>query len=146
MPDQPFNAARYAPVLTQLGVQFGQDPGGNLYADWEDLRLWFLAVGQADEIMAMRLRWDYRPPAELFGAVLPTLNDWNNGHFWPRATASVHEGRVVVAADLVVDLETGASDEMLVQQVRCMVGTGLEFVRFLAEAHPQYKEWVPQAG
>lgn len=146
MPDQPFDATRYAPVLDQLGVQYGQDPNGNLYADWEGLRLWFLARGEQNEIMAMRLQWDYWPPVDQFDALLSTLNDWNNRKFWPRASASVHEGRVIVAADLVVDLETGASDEMLVQQVRCIVGTGLEFTRFLAETYPQHREWLPQAG
>ena len=142
----PFNADRLPPVLDALGIRFRRDADGDAYADWDGLRLWFLTPGEQNEILAMRALWDFRPPIELYEPMLATLNDWNAGRFWPRASAAVRNERVVVAADLVIDLEPGVTDEFIAHQVRCMAGTALEFIEYLTEAYPQYKEWTPTAG
>ena len=139
--NEPFDAARYAPVLEALGVRHSTDADGDTYADWQDLRVWFLAAGERQEVLAMRMLWDHRAPAELFEAVVGVVNDWNSHKFWPRASVALRDDRVVVGADLVVDLETGATDAMITQQVRCMVGTSIELAEYLGEAYPQHAEW-----
>ena len=141
----PFNADRLPPVLDGLGIRYRRDGDGDAYADWEGMRLWFLTPGEQNEILAMRALWAFRPPVELYESLVSTLNDWNAAKFWPRASAAIRDERVVVAADLVIDLETGASDDFLAHQVRCMAGTSLEFLEYLTEAYPQYAEWAPAA-
>lgn len=140
----PFGTARIAPVLDELGLKYSTDSDGDTYADWEGARMWFLTPGEQNEILAMRALWAYRAPLDQYDSMLSTLNDWNAGKFWPRVSCAVRDEQVVVGADLIIDLETGASDEFLIQQVRCMVATTGEFVEFLAEAYPQYREWAPQ--
>ena len=43
--------------------------------------------------------------------------------------------------DLVIDVETGVTDEFLAQQVRCMIGTSNQLYTYLAEAFPESKDW-----
>ena len=139
--NEPFDATRYAAILDALGVRYSTDSDGDLYADWEDMRVWFLAAGERQEVLAVRMIWDHRAPAELFEEIVGAVNDWNANKFWPRGSVALRDERVVVGADLVVDLETGATDAMIIQQVRCMVGTSIEFTDHLAEAYPQHTEW-----
>ena len=134
--NEPFEATRYAAVLDALGVRYSTDSDGDLYADWEDMRVWFLAAGERQEVLAVRMIWDHRAPAELFEEIVGAVTDWNANKFWPRGSVALRDERVVVGADLVVDLETGATDAMIIQQVRCM-----EFTDHLAEAYPQHTEW-----
>lgn len=138
----PFDADRLPPVLDRLGILHQRDDDGDLYADWEGMRLWFMAPGDRHEILAMRAMWDYRPPVDLFAQVESTMNDWNAARFWPRSAAGIRDDIVVVSADLVIDLETGASDDFLAHQVRCMVGTTTLWLQYLAEAFPQHKSWA----
>lgn len=135
--NRPFNAERLPSVLDALGIRYDRDADGDVYADWEGMRVWFLAPGDQNEILAMRALWDHRPPAEVFARVESLVNDWNANRFWPRASAALRDEHVVVAADLIIDLETGASDDFLAHQVRCMVGTCHAWVEYLAEAFPE---------
>lgn len=137
----PFNGDRIPPVLERLGITFATDEDGDLYADWDGMRLWLLAPGQQGEILAMRALWDYRAPVEEYARMVSILNDWNSTKFWPRASCAIRDERIVVGSDLVIDLETGASDEFLEQQVRCMVATSGEFLDYLAEAFPAHRSW-----
>lgn len=136
-----FDGSRLGPVLDELGIKYGRDDDGDVFADWEDMRMWFLAAGQDHEILAMRAIWDHRAPADHYDSLVSHANDWNSAKMWPRMSVALRDDRVVAGADLIVDLETGATDAFLRQQVRCMIGTCLDLLEFLAEAYPHHREW-----
>ena len=91
--------------------------------------------------MAIRSMWDVRPPVASYDFVLEALNSWNRDHFWPKASITRGEENLGVFGDLVIDIETGVTDDFLRQQVRCMVGTSVQLYEYLTTTFPESKEW-----
>lgn len=138
---QPFNRERWDAVLNSLEIKFGLDDDGDRFADWETMRLWFLVEGNDNDLMAMRSMWDVRPPVASYDFILEAVNSWNRDHFWPKASVVRGEEHLGVFGDLVIDVETGVTDDFLRQQVRCMVGTSGQLYEYLAEQFPESKDW-----
>lgn len=134
---QPFTKDRYDAVLKSLDVNYAVDDDGDRFGDWEDMRLWFLAEGADNELLAMRAMWDVRPPVAAYDYIVEALNSWNRDHFWPKASVTRGEDYLGVFGDLVIDLSTGATDDFLRQQVRCMIGTSGQLFEYLAKAFPE---------
>lgn len=141
--EETFDASRLAPILTELEVNFGTDDEGDLYADWDGLRLWFLARGDRQEVLALQMLWDIRPPADQFPLVLAVLNEWNRTRRIPKAYAATEsDGTFAVGGTMGIDLETGASDAFLRQQLGAFIGTSLSFQEYLAAKLPESVTWL----
>ena len=138
---QPFSKERWDGVLKSLEINFALDDDQDRFADWENMRVWFLVEGNNNDLMAMRSMWDVRPPIESYDFLVEALNSWNRDHFWPKASVVRGEEQLGVFGDLVIDIETGVSDDFLRQQVRCMVGTSGQLYEFLAETFPESSGW-----
>lgn len=137
----PFNKERWDAVLTSLEVNFAIDEDGDLFGDWESMRLWFLVAGDKNDLMAMRSMWDIRPPIEAYDYMVEAINSWNRDHFWPKAIVTRGEQHLGIFGDLVIDIETGVTDDFLRQQVRCMIGMSDQLYTYLAELFPESKNW-----
>jgi Putative bacterial sensory transduction regulator len=137
----PFTKERWADVLQSLEINFGVDTDGDRFGDWEVMRMWFLVEGEKDDLMAIRSMWDVRPPVEAYDFLVEALNTWNRDHFWPKASVTRGEDHLGVFGDLVIDVETGVTDDFLRQQVRCMIGTSAQLYEYLAGAFPESKDW-----
>lgn len=137
----PFTKERWDGILTSLDIKFATDDDNDRFGDWDDMRIWFMVEGQNNDLMAIRSLWDVRPPAADFERLVVAANEWNAGHFWPKASVSQSNERCMLFGDLVIDIETGATDDFLRQQVRCMVGTSGQLFEFFTEKFPESKGW-----
>jgi len=138
---QPMTRERWGEVLQSLEVNVAIDDDGDRFGDWEAMRIWFLVEGATNDLIAIRSMWDIRPPVEAYDFVVEALNTWNRDHFWPKASVTRGEEHLGVFGDLVIDIETGVSDDFLRQQVRCMIGTSAQLFQYLGEAFPESKDW-----
>lgn len=143
---QPFTKERWDAVLKSLEINFALDDDQDRFADWETMRVWFLVEGNNNDLMAMRSMWDIRPPISSYDFIVEALNSWNRDHFWPKASVTRGEEYLGIFGDLVIDIETGVSDDFLRQQVRCMIGTSGQLYEFLTETFPESKDWFNAAA
>mgnify|MGYP000989607491 CR=1 FL=1 len=51
------------------------------------------------------------------------------------------EQHLGIFGDLVIDIETGVTDDFLRQQVRCMIGMSDQLYAYLTELFPESKNW-----
>lgn len=140
----PFAAARLGPVLEGVGINFGVDDDGTHLGDWDNCRIFFDATGEQNELMHFRAYWDFRPPADRFTDLVLAANEWNVGRRWPRmlvVPAEDDDTGALVGTDLIVDLETGATDAFLTQQVQCFVTTTLDGFEFIETTFPEHTTW-----
>lgn len=136
-----FDGSRWEPVLRSMDIKFGTDDEGDHFGDWDGARVWFEAKGEQREILVVRAVMDVRPPLDAYASVALVANDWNGEHMWPRTYVVRTDTECVIVADLVIDLETGASDDFLRQQVRCALSTAFEFAEHLPKVLPESAGW-----
>lgn len=140
-PNDQFTRARWASVLTTLDINNGVDEDGEYVADWEIMRLWFGARGDQDEIMMIRAVWDVRAPLDAHDRLVARLNQWNSDTLWPKAFVVRGEEAMIVVGDHAIDMEPGVSDDLLRQQVQCVVATSNQLFETLAEEFPDIVAW-----
>lgn len=144
-----FNRSRWAPVLQSLDIKFATDDDGDHFGDWDGVRVWFECRGNDEEVLVARAIWDIRPPLDAYEQVALATNLWNSEHMWPRVYVYRGDSECLVMADLVIDCETGASDDFVRQQVRCLLSTAFELVEYLPTVLPESASWHnvdPEAG
>ncbi|MBP6997596.1 MAG: YbjN domain-containing protein [Phycicoccus sp.] len=137
----PFAKDRWPAILQSMDINFGTDGDGDYVADWDGIRVWFMARGDQGEIMFIQALWDVRPPLGEADRVAVVLNAWNSQKIWPKASVSRTESECLVFGELALDLETGASDDFLRQQVRCVLSTSFSLVEYLVEELPEHTTW-----
>ena len=138
-----FSSARLGPVLEGLGINFAVDDDGTHLGDWDNCRIFFEATGEKNELLHFRAYWDIRPPADEFVNLVLFANEWNLSRRWPRMFVAPGDDETLplVGTDMVIDLETGATDPFLTQQVQCFVTTALDGFEFLSQQFPEHTAW-----
>nr|WP_225225275.1 YbjN domain-containing protein [Cellulomonas sp. JH27-2] len=117
---------RIGEYLLERDYRFVVDDDGDLTGTWDGNRFWFLLLGEADEIVQVRGRWNRSLPLEQRGAVSLALNDWNRERIWPKAYVREEEGMLALYSEVSADFEPGASDHQLAQVLACGLGTGVQ--------------------
>lgn len=117
---------RIGDYLLERDYRFVVDDDGDLTGTWDGNRFWFLLLGEADEIVQVRGRWNRSLPLEQRGAVSLALNDWNRERIWPKAYVREEEGMLALYSEVSADFEPGASDHQLAQVLACGLGTGVQ--------------------
>lgn len=143
-PNDQFTRARWDAVLASLDINSAVDDDGEHVADWENMRMWFGARGDQDEIMMIRAVWDVRPPLEAHDRLAVRLSQWNSDTLWPKAFVVRGEEAMIVVGDHAVDMEPGVTDDLLRQQVKRMVATSNQLFEMLAEEFPDIVAWHEQ--
>lgn len=140
-PTPKFSKVRLPAILAGMDIGHQVDDDGDVMADWDNLRVFFESGGEDGEILVLRSAWDFRPALETHAQLLPWLNEWNVSHYWPRIGAIQGEEQCIVVTDLVVDLEFGATDDFIRQQIRCFLTTSFQAYEELEGAFPEHKQW-----
>lgn len=138
-----FHRDRWPGILTSMEIKHGVDEDGDCIADWDGARVFFEGRGEKAEILVIRGIWDIRPPAEAYERLALFTCKWNADHLWPRAYVYKHDddNECLVLGDLIIDGETGVSDEFLRQQVRCALSTIFEMFEEIGKAFPEHTGW-----
>ncbi len=127
VPPSPLSVARIADYLRSCGYESVRDDDGDLTGVWNGHRFWFLVMGESEEILQVRGRWNRLVPVGDRGQALLTLNDWNRDRIWPKAYLRVEDGGLAIYGEVSADLEHGVTDAQLAELVDCGLGTGVQF-------------------
>ncbi len=122
----PLTRARIGDYLRGRGYQFLVDDDGDLTGTWDGNRFWFLLLGEHEEILQVRGRWQRQLPLERRQAVALAVNDWNRERIWPKVYVREEDGLLALYSEVSADLEQGATDLQIAQLVACGLGTGVQ--------------------
>lgn len=124
---RPVDLARVEAWLRGQGYHVVQDADGDLTGTWDGDRFWFLLLGDEDQGLQVRGRWQRTLPPSRRSAALLAMNDWNRERIWPKVYLREEDGRLAVYTEVSVDLSAGATDDQLAQLLSCGLGTGAQF-------------------
>ncbi len=127
---------RIGDYLLSKGYRFIVDDDGDLTGTWDGSRFWFLLLGENDEIVQVRGRWQRQLPLDQRPAVSLALNDWNRDRIWPKAYVREEEGLLALYSEVSADFEPGATEDQLAQILACGLGTGVQLFAALEATLP----------
>lgn len=122
----PLTRERVADYLRSRGYRFLIDDDGDLTGTWDGNRFWFLLLGEHEEILQVRGRWQRQLPLERRRAVALAVNDWNRDRIWPKVYVREEDGLLALYSEVSADLEEGATDVQIAQLLACGLGTGVQ--------------------
>lgn len=123
------------PTVERLGLLFDAkewkwelDKDGDIASGWDGSMFYFRMVGKQKEILNVLAFRRGRIEREQRNDLLLAIEDWHRTHLWPKGYFRDSEGDTLeVCAEVNVDFEQGATDEQLLLQCRCAIGTILQF-------------------
>lgn len=124
---RPADLVRVEAWLRGQGYHVTRDADGDVTGTWDGDRFWFLLLGEEDEGMQIRGRWQRTLPLSRRSAALLAVNDWNRERIWPKVYVREEDARLAVYTEVSVDLGAGATDAQLGQLLACGLGTGAQF-------------------
>lgn len=131
----PISAERLVGLFDQRGWKYFVDNEGDLGGYWDDNRFYFLVRGSDHEILHVQGLWHLSLRFERLEEVRSFIEQWHRDHLWPKCYHRItDEGRIRVFTENTVDWEHGATDEQLLQQISCALGTSAQFFDTMAEA------------
>ena len=84
--------ARIEAYLRSCGYESVQDDDGDLTGVWNSHRFWFIVMGESQEILQVRGRWNRLVPVGERSQALLALNDWNRDRIWPKTYLRPEDG------------------------------------------------------
>ena len=132
----PLTRTRISDYLEVRGYRYLLDDDGDLTGTWDGSRFWFLLLGEHEEILQVRGRWQRTVPLERRGGVALAVNDWNRDRIWPKVYAREEDGVLALYSEVSADLEEGATDDQLAQLIACGLGTGVQLFTAFDEILP----------
>ncbi|WP_372594871.1 YbjN domain-containing protein [Actinotalea sp.] len=136
VPPAPLATARIEAYLRSCGYESVHDDDGDLTGVWNSHRFWFIVMGESEEILQVRGRWNRLVPVDERAQALLALNDWNRDRIWPKAYLRPEDGGLAVYGEVSADLEHGVTDAQLAEIVDCGLGTCVQFFAGLESLLP----------
>lgn len=140
---RPMSRARIEAWCRAEGFVYFVDSEGDLGGLWNNRLFYFLVLGDHDEVLQVRARWNREASIERLEEILEMCNAWNTERVWPKAYVRVLDnGTVNIFAESSYDLETGVTDAQLARLLSCAVGTS---TMFFDEVDARYPDPAAQA-
>ncbi len=138
---QPLTHQRVTDCMDARGLHYGVDDEGDIGGYWDGHLFYFLRMGQSEEYLQVRGRWNRVVAGDQLARVMALVNQWNADRLWPKGYVRPEGGDgqpevVGVYAEHTVDYEHGLTDEQLDQHLACGISTALQLFEHLDEAYP----------
>ena len=133
---EPLSRDRIKTVLDARGLNYGVDDDGDVGGYWDGHLFYFFVLGQSDEYLQVRSRWNRQVGAQEQAALQDAVNAWNADRLWPKAYVRVEDGVPAVYAEHTVDYEHGVTDQQIDLHLMCAISTSLKLYEQLDEAYP----------
>lgn len=129
----PLCRDRVESQLKRMDWRYFIDSDGDLGSVWGDNDVfYFLLRGSDEEILHIQAMWHQTMPIERIEEVREQIDQWNLKRLWPKGSHRISdEGRIRVFAEVSVDWEPGVTDNQILQQIRCALGTTSQFFETL---------------
>ncbi|MDC4232258.1 YbjN domain-containing protein [Actinomyces sp. B33] len=132
-PTPPVTQERLKEILSGQDWRWFVDSEGDLGGTWNDSQFYFLLTGKDKEILHIQSSWHRTVEIDDLERVRMFLLQWNHDRLWPKCYHRIMDnGEIRIYAENTVDWEHGATDEQLLQQIRCAIGTANGFYEALA--------------
>lgn len=132
----PLNRDRVTAALDARDMRYGIDEDGDVGGYWDGHLFYFFLMGQNEEYLQVRGRWNRAVAVAQLPAVMEIVNEWNATHLWPKAYVRAEDEVVGVYAEHTVDYEHGVADEQVDLQLACGISTALQLFEHLDEQYP----------
>jgi len=114
-------------ALDAREYQYFVDDDGDVGGYWDENLFYFLRIGEAQEVLLVRLRAQRTFGTDDLPRLYSFCNGWNDDKLWPKAYVRVGTGEAVhVYGELVTDLEHGVAAPQLDQLLMCAISSGCE--------------------
>lgn len=124
---------RIKALFDEKGWNYYVDNEGDLGGVWDDNQFWFLLRGQDKEILHIQARWHRPIDISRLEEVREFIVRWHREKLWPKCYHRINdEGVLHVYGEVTHDHEHGVTDDQLMQQIRCAIGTSNQFFDELA--------------
>ena len=132
----PVTQERLVQLFKDKGWHYFIDSDGDLGGTWDDDTFYFMLRGENKEILHIQSMWHLSLPMDKLDQVRRFIVEWHRSKLWPKVYHRINdEGVIRIFCENSVDWEHGASDDQLMQQISCALGTSAEFYRELSAAH-----------
>lgn len=132
----PLTQERVKAFLESREWRYFVDSDGDLGGNWDGKPFYFFLLGEKQEILQVRGRWNRTLPAHSEGQFALVANEVNRDKIWPKVYCRVEGDALAVYTEVSVDLEFGVADDQLGQILDCGLSTGLRFFDQLDERFP----------
>jgi len=140
----PLTRERVAGVLDSRSEHYGIDEDGDVAATYNGNEVWFLLLGDREEVLQVRARWKRRYPASSVRELVHATNDWNRDRLWPKTYLHQEADQVRVYAEVSANLDDGVTTK----QLEAVMGVALDstmamfasFEELLAEGEGESEE------
>jgi len=133
----PLSRERVTACLDARGLNYGIDDDGDVGGVWDGHLFYFFVLGQQNEYLQVRGRWNRVLGTEHLDAATRAVNEWNADRLWPKGYVRVEDDVLGVYAEHTVDYEHGVSDAQVDQHLACAIATSLQLFEFLDEKYPE---------
>ncbi|QIK83283.1 YbjN domain-containing protein [Sanguibacter sp. HDW7] len=102
-------------ILDAHEFHYVTDDDGDFGGNWDEHRVWFMLMGDKEEIFQVRGTWSRSVEPEHKATLLRALNEWNRERVFPKMYARVNTETDLldVHAESSTDLEHGVTAEQL---------------------------------
>ena len=115
----PISQQRLIDLFRRQDWHYFIDSDGDLGGQWDDVTCYFFITGSDDELLVIR----------------DVLEDSHRRRPFPKSWYRMDdEGQIRVMASNAFDCEMGATDDQLLQHVRCSIGTSLTLYESMDKA------------
>lgn len=138
-PAQPpaLSQDRIKAVLDADNLNYGIDSDGDLGGWWDGHLFYFFLMGEQNEILTVRARWNREVPQENWTQMLEFMNQQHTERLFPRiAMLRDDNGTINVFAQHCVDYEHGVTDAQLHLHFQTAISSTLRFFELLDEQYP----------
>lgn len=133
----PLSTDRIKATLDARDAQYGVDDDGDVGGYWDGHLFYFFLLGQSQEYLQVRGRWNRKVGIDQKAAVVDAVNGWNADKLWPKVYVRDEGDFVGVYAEHTVDYEHGATDEQLDLHLACAIATSGQVFDHLDESWPR---------
>lgn len=132
----PLARDRITAALDAREMQYGIDEDGDVGGYWDGHLFYFFIMGQHDEYLQVRGRWNRKVGLDQLAPLLEIVNEWNASHLWPKGYVRAEDDVVGVYAEHTVDYEHGVADAQVDLQLACGISTALQLFAHIDEQYP----------
>jgi len=131
----PISQQRLIDLFRRQDWHYFIDSDGDLGGQWDDVTFYFFITGSDDELLVIRSQYPGTIDPARVGTVRDVLEDSHRRRPFPKSWYRMDdEGQIRVMASNAFDCEMGATDDQLLQHVRCSIGTSLTLYESMNEA------------
>ncbi|GHJ47326.1 hypothetical protein Cs7R123_46680 [Catellatospora sp. TT07R-123] len=125
---EPLSVQAVTAVLDDRGDRYQVDEEGSVVGQWGEGVFTFDRAGERGEVLHVRVVVQRTLPADRLMEAYAFCNAWNHDRVLPKAYVhDTGEGELILAGDIVTDLEHGVAAPQLAVLMHAAIMTGVQF-------------------